>query len=218
MDATRIEATIRGSLEAREAERREMNDRLHAIPTKYAQPDASLISHIPKGGVQLEYVGHADITLALIDVDPGWTWAPAGRTETGAPVIEERGNRLVMWGTLTVCGVTRECVGTCEARKADPEKELIGDLLRNGAMRFGIGTKLWSKADGDPAGSGGSGGYERHQPTLLESVWQKVKATKGTPLEAELRRLADENGKALTPKALHDDPVWFELVEATVTQ
>ena len=43
-------------------------------------------------------------------------------------------------------------VGTCEARKADPEKELIGDLLRNAGLRFGIGTKLWSKAaDAEPA-------------------------------------------------------------------
>lgn len=154
---------------------------LEQIVAKYAQPDPSTLSKLPKptsrdntkgkcdvcGGwhglpaVHLDYMGHADVTLALIDVDPCWDWEPLA-VENGSPVIANQGGRLVMWGYLTVLGKRMLCVGTCEAGKGDPEKELIGDLLRNGAMRFGIGTRLWSKADGvDPAGSGVGGGYDQ---------------------------------------------------------
>jgi hypothetical protein len=103
---------------------------------------------MPKGGAQLAYVGHADLTLALIEIDPMWSWAPAAiDPASGGPVITKAGNRMVMWGTLTLLGKSIFCVGTCEERKADPEKELVGDLLRNGAMRFGIATALWSKSE-----------------------------------------------------------------------
>lgn len=155
-------------------------DALAAVPGRYAQPDPATLSKLPKptkrdnakghcndcGGwhglpaIHLDYMGHADVTLALIEVDPCWDWEPLA-VENGSPVIANQGGRLVMWGYLTVHGKRLLCVGTCESGKGDPEKELIGDLLRNGAMRFGIGTRLWSKADGeDPAGSGVAGGYE----------------------------------------------------------
>jgi hypothetical protein len=128
-------------------------DRLARIPARWAVPDPAIVSKMPKAGIQLDYVGHADITLALIDIDPTWTWEPAAiDPATGGPVITTMGNRLVMWGYLTICGVRRMAVGTCEARKGDPEKELIGDLLRNGAMRFGVATTLWSKAERAEAG------------------------------------------------------------------
>jgi hypothetical protein len=155
---------------------------IRAIKEKWAQPPAHMVSKLPKGKkdsaaksscavcggyhetnwVHLDYMGHADVTLALLDVDPMWSWEPTALDEVGAPVIIRKGDRLVMWGKLTVLGKSVLAVGTCEASKGDPEKELIGDLLRNGAMRFGIGTALWSKGDhgADPAGSGASGGYE----------------------------------------------------------
>jgi hypothetical protein len=121
---------------------------LATVPALWASPDPSTISRLPKGGVMLDYMGHAEVTLALIDVDPGWTFEPAAiDLETGGPKISRQGDRLVVWGHLTLHGVSRLCVGTCEARKFEPEKELLGDALRNGAMRFGIGTKLWSKAE-----------------------------------------------------------------------
>ena len=146
---------------------------LSAIPDRYAQPDPSTLATLPKptvknaekgrcnecGGwhglpaVHLPYMGHAEITLALIEIDPLWNWEPF-TTDDGLPAINKEGNRLVMWVRLTVLDKTIICVGTCEAGKGDPEKELIGDLLRNCAMRFGIGTKLWSKADRDMAESG----------------------------------------------------------------
>ena len=125
---------------------------LRRIPEVYGQPDPATLARLPKGGAQLDYMGHADVTLALIAVDPYWDWAPAGTNPDGTPVIitsigRDGAKLKVMWGTLTVLGQTRRCVGTAEGTKGDVEKELIGDLIRNGAMRFGIATKLWSKAE-----------------------------------------------------------------------
>ena len=123
-------------------------ERLARIPARWATPDPAIVSKLPKGGTLLDYVGHADITLALIEIDPTWSWEPAAiDPATGGPVITTVGNRLVMWGYLTLLGVRRMAVGTCEARKPEPEKELIGDLLRVAAMRFGVATMLWSKAE-----------------------------------------------------------------------
>lgn len=113
---------------------------------KWATPPAELVSKLPKGGTQLDYMGHAAVTRALIDVDPEWSWEPV-TDDRGVPIIEHEGKRFVMWGRLTVLGKTIVCCGTCEDRKFEPEKELIGDLLRNGAMRFGIGLSLWAKEE-----------------------------------------------------------------------
>jgi len=146
---------------------------LRAAAAKWANPPAELVSKLPRysgprdtpkaqrrreacqicssyhevPAIHLDYMGHADVTLALIDVDPSWSWEPCAYDENGLPRVVNRDGRLTLWAWLTVCGVRRLAVGTCEATKSDPEKELVGDLLRNGAMRFGIGTALWSKAD-----------------------------------------------------------------------
>lgn len=118
--------------------------KLRQVLTTWANPPAELVATLPKGGAQLAYMGHAAVTRALIEVDPHWTYDLV-RDANGVPVVQHLGKRLVVWGTLTVHGKTLPCVGTCEDRKFEPEKELIGDLLRNGAMRFGIGLSLWSK-------------------------------------------------------------------------
>jgi hypothetical protein len=104
----------------------------------------------PPDWVHLDFVGHADLTLMLIAVDPLWDWRPMALTPEGLPLIHEHNGVLSMWGELTVLGHMRLGVGTCEAGKADAEKELIGDFLRNAAMRFGFCTKLWSKMEGLP--------------------------------------------------------------------
>lgn len=141
---------------------------LAAIPAKWAQPPREAISKLPKptkrdapkgscsecGGwhglpaVHLDYMGHAETTLALCDVDPGWTWSPAAiDPATGGPIITVRNGQATMWAVLTVHGKMLMGVGTADAGKGEIEKELIGDFLRNAAQRFGIATALWSKAD-----------------------------------------------------------------------
>jgi hypothetical protein len=93
--------------------------------------------------VHLDYVGHAALTDRLLDADPEWNWEPI--TETGLPVLDQNSG---MWIKLTVCGVTRLGYGHAEGKRGgDAVKEVIGDALRNAAMRFGAALDLWHKGD-----------------------------------------------------------------------
>lgn len=95
--------------------------------------------------VHLDYVGHAALTDRLLDVDPAWSWEPAGLTPEGLPLFDRVGG---LWIRLTVCGVTRLGYGTAPGKEGgDAIKEIIGDALRNAAMRFGAALDLWHKGD-----------------------------------------------------------------------
>lgn len=95
--------------------------------------------------VHLDYVGHAALTDRLLDCDPSWNWEPVATTEHGTPLLDENGG---MWIKLTVCGVTRLGYGHPDGKKGgDAIKELIGDALRNAAMRFGAALDLWHKGE-----------------------------------------------------------------------
>lgn len=86
----------------------------------------------------LDYVGHAATTARLLAVDPEWTWEPYGTTPEGLPLVVNGG----LWIKLTICGVTRPGYGDGASIK-----EMIGDAIRNAAMRFGVALDLWSKED-----------------------------------------------------------------------
>ena len=102
------------------------------------------ISYLPKGGVKLAYVGHAALTDRLLDADPNWSWEPLAIID-GLPVLDPLGG---MWIKLTVCGVTRLGYGHAGNKEGgDAIKEVIGDALRNAAMRFGAALDLWHKGD-----------------------------------------------------------------------
>lgn len=95
--------------------------------------------------VHLDYVGHAALTDRLLDADPNWNWEPLAFTEKGTPLRDENGG---LWIKLTVCGVTRYGYGNADGKTGgDAIKELIGDALRNAAMRFGAALDLWHKGD-----------------------------------------------------------------------
>lgn len=98
--------------------------------------------------VHLDYVGHAALTHRLLDADPSWTWEPLATDSQGLPQFDANGG---LWIKLTVCGVTRLGYGQAEQKATAEigarEKEVIGDALRNAAMRFGAALDLWSKAD-----------------------------------------------------------------------
>jgi hypothetical protein len=100
-----------------------------------------------KDVVHLDYVGHAALTHRLLDVDPEWSWEPAAFRD-GLPAFDATGG---LWIKLTVLGVTRLGYGHAAGKlNADPgarEKEVIGDALRNAAMRFGAALDLWHKGD-----------------------------------------------------------------------
>ena len=119
-----------------------MTDKLQELRKPF--PDHQ-ISYLPKGGTKLAYVGHAALTDRLLDVDLGWTWEPLAMNPHGLPVMDDLGG---MWIRLTVCGVTRLGYGHAGNKQGgDAIKEIIGDALRNAAMRFGAALDLWHKGD-----------------------------------------------------------------------
>ena len=130
------------------------NQLLRAVLEEYASPDPKIVGTIPRNGVNLSYVSHSEITRILISVDAMWSWEPI-EWINGRPAIHIENGMATMWGKMTLLGKTMICVGSARADKADYEKELIGDLLRNGSMRYGIALNLWSKQD---FGAGGGGG------------------------------------------------------------
>jgi hypothetical protein len=150
----------------------------------------SAIGKMPKAGLQLDYVGHAAVTQRLLEVDPTWTWQPAGVTDSGLPAFDERGG---LWITLTVCGVTRYGYG--EPMGQDPYdkvKGAIGNAIRNAAMRFGVALDLWAKEDITTT-------FEHPRPVATDK--QVAKWTAGisaAPDWARLKSIGDEiSGYAL---------------------
>jgi len=98
-----------------------------------------------KDVVHLDYVGHAALTDRLLDCDIEWNWDPVVVDSGGAPMLDPNGG---MWIRLTVCGLSRLGYGHADGKKGgDAIKEVIGDALRNAAMRFGAALDLWHKGD-----------------------------------------------------------------------
>lgn len=96
-------------------------------------------NNITDAHLHLDYVGHAEITDRLLTVDPGWVWEPVAFDQDGLPQVKNG-----LWIRLTVAGVTRLGYGSADGKTGpDAVKEMIGDALRNAAMRFGVGLDLW---------------------------------------------------------------------------
>lgn len=159
-----------------------------------------------KNATHLDYVGHAALTDRLLDVDPHWTWEPMGRTPEGLPVIAGG-----LWIKLTVCGVSRYGFGAADGKTGgDAIKEMIGDALRNAAMRFGAALDLWHKGDlhvddGAEEGHGQQGAVSPPAPDLMpdaeyNKLIQLVEAT-GANVSAMLKflkiKVANDNLRLL---------------------
>ena len=128
----------------------ELRRRLADLYETWSSPPPDLVGQKPAGGgFQADYLGHAETTRALLEADPYWTLEPAHiDAATGGPTVTHtKDGRLVSWWRLQVCGHERLCVGTCPDNAQEPEKQLIGDALRNGAMRFGVALALWSRQE-----------------------------------------------------------------------
>jgi hypothetical protein len=119
---------------------------LKEIISAYGVPDPSIVGKLPRGGITLDFVGHAEINRILIDIDPMWNWSPV-EFVNGRPAITETNGMATMWGHLTILGKTMLGVGSVRSDKPDLDKELVGDFLRNASMRFGICLSLWSKSE-----------------------------------------------------------------------
>lgn len=98
-----------------------------------------------KDVIHLDYVGHAALTDRLLDCDPEWNYVWVNVEGYDLPAIDSFGGA---WIKLTVCGVSRLGYGAAEGKNGpDAMKEIIGDALRNAAMRFGAALDLWHKGD-----------------------------------------------------------------------
>jgi hypothetical protein len=121
--------------------------KLEEIIGKYGVPDPKLVGKLPRGGQSLDFVGHADITKMLIEVDSEWTWEPVAFDSDGLPAYRVENGMAHMAGWMTIHGVRRLGIGSVMANKPDLFKELASDYLRNAAMRFGFCLSLWTKQE-----------------------------------------------------------------------
>lgn len=123
----------------------QQSEMLRGVLDKYGTPDPKIVGKLPKGGIMLDFVGHADVNKALIEIDPLWTWQPVAWDDDGMPKIKIANGVATMWGIMTIHGKQMLGVATVQANKPDLYKELASDFLRNAAMRFGIYLSLWTK-------------------------------------------------------------------------
>ena len=105
--------------------------------------------------VHLDYVGHAALTDRLLDADPYWYWEPISFIDSGLPAFDTSGG---LWIRLYIHDGDKivNRLGYGHAAESNfkeigsREKEVIGDALRNAAMRFGAALDLWHKGDLHP--------------------------------------------------------------------
>ena len=191
--------------------------------------------------LHLDYVGHAGITDRLNEVDPLWDYEfmhvdlPPWATESvkalyahGTPEAIAEAARLVKlhgipmsrdggyWIKLTVLGQTRIGFGDAGGKAgANATKEVIGDALRNAAMRFGVGTYLWSKSDAalakKQAEEGDEAPAEQPTPPPPPKPWDEAQADKAIKFalrqqhpEVALRTAWDEAAAAKSPQGILD--------------
>lgn len=155
--------------------------------------------HHPQA-VHLSYVGHAATTRRILEVDPEWDWDFLHADEKGFPVYDSNGG---MWITLTILGVTRKGYGDAEGKQGpNAVKELIGDAIRNAAMRFGVALELWHKGefekivdsddDKQPDDGAEEEFYSDEKFTKNYPAWEKLLKSKKKTHE-QMRAFFEEN-------------------------
>ena len=183
---------------------------LRKILKDHAVPDPKIVSKLPKGGRELDYIGHADVTRILLGVDPTWTIEPAAYDEAGLPARVTIGNMVQAGFWMTLLGHTRYCVGSVEDRKSDQAKELLSDAIRNGAMRYGVALSLWTKAEWEDLGAVPTKTVTKPKavapvvkPVTAETVAKFIEACNKEGLDHD--QVADHAGVNLTQPINTDD-------------
>jgi hypothetical protein len=147
---------------------------LHEVLTKYGVPDPKIVGKLPKGGAQLDFVGHADVTKMLIEIDPMWTWEPVAFDADGLPAYRVENGMAHMAGWLVINGVRRLGVGSVMHNKPDLLKELASDFIRNAAMRFGVCLSLWTKQEWEDIPSKNAPVQPKVAPVTPDTPLQKT--------------------------------------------
>ena len=125
---------------------------LRDILTKYGVPDPKIVGKLPKGGQQLDFVGHADVTKFLLETDVAWTMEPVAFDSDGLPAYRVENGMAHMACWMTIHGVRRLGIGSVAHNKPDLLKELMSDAIRNCGMRFGFCLSLWTKQEWEDLG------------------------------------------------------------------
>lgn len=143
--------------------------------------------------MHLDYVGHAWVTHRLLEVDPLWNWEPVPNSEElGLPTPAG-----TMWIRLTVCGVERFGVGDAQGKTGpDAVKEMIGDAIRNAAMRFGVALDLWMK---DRHAAGGLETTESAPRSRSQSRPASGSTSKRAPAKRAEKRAAERPAAGSIP-------------------
>ncbi|MER5277710.1 hypothetical protein ABT025_18395 [Streptomyces sp. NPDC002809] len=141
---------------------------------------------MPRNGhIDLAYVGHAEATNRLLNVDPFWDWEPLTVDERGLPQVD---GYCGLWIRLTVCGMSRLGYGHAgDKTGGDAVKEVIGDAIRNAGMRFGMALDLWTSSDLEIVESGGSALDSEEKPAAPAS-----QTTVAPPQGLHVERLVDQ--------------------------
>ena len=148
--------------------------KLEEIISKYGVPDPKIVGKLPKGGQQLDFVGHADTQKALSEIDPTWSMEPVAFDEFGLPAFRVENGMAHMAAWMTLLGVRRLGVGSVMHNKPDLYKELLSDALRNCAMRHNVYLSLWTKSEWDDVS------YTSSTPLVKPAPVAKVEPAKPT--------------------------------------
>ncbi len=148
--------------------------KLEEIISKYGVPDPKIVGKLPKGGQQLDFVGHADTQKALSEIDPTWSMEPVAFDEFGLPAFRVENGMAHMAAWMTLLGVRRLGVGSVMHNKPDLYKELLSDALRNCAMRHNVYLSLWTKSEWDDVS------YTSSTPLVKPAPAAKVEPAKPT--------------------------------------
>lgn len=164
--------------------------------------------------LHLDYVGHAFVTERLLEVDPAWFWEPLAKEENGAPIFERDGSGkpIGLWITLAVAGMVRPGYGSVSPGKSDAVKELIGDAIRNAAMRFGVALDFWKKDVAASSDEDDEAEPQRSQPTGNNPQWvdNLLKETTPARILAAARKVAKEAGDEPTFTTVDEIPAELE--------
>ena len=103
------------------------------------------------GHVELDYVGHAAVSDRLNQQEPGWSYGIERAVESADGLHVQA---VVGW--VEIGGKRLPEVGEPNNQSSYGQEfqSAIGNLIRRGAMRFGVGIDLWSKEDLQAAGDG----------------------------------------------------------------
>ena len=167
------------------------------------------VGKLPKGGKELDYVGHGHVTKRLNEVDPFWTWYPMGKDEHGNPVLDEYGG---IWIELQVAGVRKPGYGEPDRQKgtANGVKAAIGDAIRNAAMRFGVALDMWARDELEAATEKKPARKKKPQSSQTASKGPRKDASKKQATQVGNKEKSDsgasESFQDLAPK-VEDGPL-----------